>query len=140
MTKEQAGALLEGYLKPIFGFALRRCKSVQDAEDLAQEIVMKALRSLSIRDDVEDAGRFIWTIAHHTLANYYREASRQYMGLPEEVQEDPLASLEQRETIARLYREIAYLSGSSVKSSSRITLRDAGRVKLPSAFMCRWGR
>lgn len=110
MTKEQAGSLLEGYLKPIFGFALRRCKSIQDAEDLSQEILMKALRSLSVRDDIDDAERFIWTIAHHTLANYYRDASRQYIGLPEEAQEDPETSLEQRETIARLYREIAYLS------------------------------
>lgn len=110
MTKEQAGALLAGYLKPIFGFALRRCKSIQDAEDLSQEIVMKALRSLSARDDVDDAERFIWTIAHHTLANYYRDASRQYIGLPEETQESPAEAIEQQETIAQLHREIAYLS------------------------------
>lgn len=25
------------YLKPIFGFVLKRCKSIQDAEDLSQE-------------------------------------------------------------------------------------------------------
>jgi len=110
MIREQAGALLAGYVKPIFGYALRRCRTIHDAEDLAQEIVMKALHGLSTREDIADAERFIWTIAHHTLANYYRDASRQSIGLPEQHPESPAEAIEQRETMALLRREIAYLS------------------------------
>ncbi len=110
MTLEQAGAVLEKYLKPIFGFALRRCRSIQDAEDLSQEIVLKAIRSLSVRDDVADVERFIWTMAHNALANYYRDASRMTLGMPEQVQEAPDALLMAKEETRRLRQEIAYLS------------------------------
>ena len=44
VKKEEAEHLLEGYLIPILGFALKRCKSSEDAEDLSQEIILKAYR------------------------------------------------------------------------------------------------
>ena len=36
VRKEEAERVLEGYLKPVLGFALRRCKSSEDAEDLKE--------------------------------------------------------------------------------------------------------
>ena len=42
MRKEEAEHILEGYLKPVLGFAMKRCKSSEDAEDLSQEIILKA--------------------------------------------------------------------------------------------------
>lgn len=69
------------YLKPVFGFALKRCRNIQDAEDLSQEIVMKAIRALLIKDDVADMGKFIWTIAHNALSNYYRDTAKSIVGV-----------------------------------------------------------
>ena len=40
MKRQDAEKIITEYLKPIFGFALKRCKSMQDAEDLSQEIVL----------------------------------------------------------------------------------------------------
>ena len=56
------------YLKPIFGFALKRCRSIHDAEDLSQEIATKAFRALLAKDDVGDAGKYIWTVARTAVA------------------------------------------------------------------------
>ena len=75
MNRQEAEIIITEYLKPIFGFALKRCKNEQDAEDLSQEIVFRAFRALLVKDDIEDAGKFIWAIAHNTLSNYYRDTA-----------------------------------------------------------------
>ena len=41
MKRERAEKLTTEYLKAIYGFALKRCANLQDAEDLTQEIVLK---------------------------------------------------------------------------------------------------
>ncbi len=105
------------YLKPIFGFALKRCKNRQDAEDLSQEIAMRAFRALIVKDDVADMGKFIWTVAHNALSNYYRDSAKSMIGVSiDEVSEiiaDPYSETEAEENIDALRRiqsEIAYLS------------------------------
>ena len=114
MRKEEAERILEEHLKPVLGFALKRCKSSEDAEDLSQEIILKAYRALLARDDVEDAGKFIWTVAHNALCNYYRSAPKNVIGIPVEEMEELLASPEKEdeneEAFKRLRQEIAYLS------------------------------
>ena len=82
MKRPKADAVLEAYLKPVLGFALRRCRTAEDAEDLSQEIILKVYRTLLLRDDVEDVDRYVWTVAHNTLCNYYRGASRTRVGIP----------------------------------------------------------
>jgi len=105
------------YVKPIFGFALKRCKSIQDAEDLSQEIAIRAFRALLIRDDIDDMGKFIWTVAHNALSNYYRDHSKSIVGVPidavADLIEDPCSEMlkgNDRDAIHRLRTEIAYLS------------------------------
>ncbi|MBQ7321651.1 MAG: sigma-70 family RNA polymerase sigma factor [Clostridia bacterium] len=117
MNRQDAEKMITEYLKPIFGFALKRCKNEQDAEDLSQDIVLKAFHALLIKDDIGDASKFIWTIAHNTLSNYYRTASKSVIGISiDEVAEiiaDPdsmSADGDNAATIRRLQSEIAYLS------------------------------
>ena len=114
VRKEEAERILEGYLKPVLGFALKRCKSSEDAEDLSQEIILKAYRALLARDDVEDTGKFIWTVAHNALCNYYRSAPKNVIGIPVENLEELLAcpetEEENEEAVKRLRLEIAYLT------------------------------
>ncbi len=117
MNKQEAEKVIAEYVKSIFGFALKRCSSQEDAEDLSQEIVLKAYRSLLTKDDIQDMGKFIWTIAHNTLSNYYRDRTKEKIGVPiEEMAEtlaDPkslFAEEDDREIIDRLQKEIAYLS------------------------------
>ena len=117
MNRQDAEKIITEYLKPIFGFALKRCKNAHDAEDLSQDIVLKAFRALLIKDDIGDVSKFIWTIAHNALSNYYRDSAKSVIGVSiDEVAEviaDPDSIFDDddnTETIRRLQSEIAYLS------------------------------
>ena len=72
MNRADAEQIITELMKPLYGFALKRCVNIQDAEDLIQEICLKAFRALTLRDDIVDARKFVWTVARNTLANYYR--------------------------------------------------------------------
>lgn len=117
MDRPDVEKTITEYLNPIFGFALKRCKSIHDAEELSQEIAMRAFRALLIKDDIADMGKFIWTIAHNTLSNYYRDTAKSIVGVSiDEVAEliaDPHSEIDtddNTESIHRLQIEIAYLS------------------------------
>ena len=117
MNRQDAEKITTQYLKPIFGFALKRCQNTQDAEDLSQEIVFKAFRAMVSRDDIADPEKFIWTIAHNALSNYYRDSGKSMVCVSvdevAEVLPDPNAALgeeDDMDAIRRLQSEIAYLS------------------------------
>lgn len=117
MNRSDVEKIITEYLNPIFGFALKRCKSIHDAEDMSQEIVVKAFRALLIKEDVADMGKFIWTVAHNTLSNYYRDTAKSMVGVSiDEVAEllaDSCSEIDaddNTESIHRLQAEIAYLS------------------------------
>ncbi len=117
MNRKDVENIITEYVKPVYGFALKRCKTMEDAEDLSQEIITKAFRALLVKEDIADMGKFIWTVAHNTLSNYYRDAAKHMLGVPmDEVAEqlaDPNSELEKEEeedSIRKLQGEIAYLS------------------------------
>ena len=43
MKKQDVETIVTDYLKPVFGFALKRCKNRQDAEDFSHEIMVRVL-------------------------------------------------------------------------------------------------
>ena len=110
MNKQEAEKIIKQYLKPIFGFALKRCKNIQDAEDLSQEILIKTYNAL-ITTNIEKMDKFIWTIAHNMLHNYYRNYAKGIVNLPinEEIVYDDFLN-NNEDAIYRLQLEIAYLS------------------------------
>ncbi len=118
MNRTDAEKWTTEYLKPVFGFALKKCRSLEDAEDLSQEIMAKVYVALMKRDDIEDVSKFIWTIAHNCLSNYYRDNNHSFSGVPIDEVENYLfgdtpnieSSLIELEEISKLYSEIAYLS------------------------------
>ncbi len=118
MNRTDAEKWTNEYLKPVFGFALKKCRCIEDAEDLSQEIMAKVYVALVKHDDIEDVSKFIWTIAHNCLSNYYRDNNRCFTGVPIDEVENYLcdefqnaeSALVEREEISKLYSEIAYLS------------------------------
>jgi len=118
MNKQDAGQITSAYLKPVYGFALKRCRNLQDAEDLSQEIMLRILRTLLLRCDIEDTEKYVWTIAHNALSNYYRDRAHRHIGTPiEELSEtihadepEPEDALLLRESEETLHREIARLA------------------------------
>lgn len=118
MNRQDAEKWTTEYMKPVFSFALKRCKNAEDAEDLSQDIMVKVFVALLKRDDISDVSKFIWTVAHNCLSNYYRDNKNSFAGLPIDNFENALfidgtdvsGALIEQEEIARLQSEIAYLS------------------------------
>ncbi|MCL2406107.1 MAG: sigma-70 family RNA polymerase sigma factor [Defluviitaleaceae bacterium] len=117
MTQVQAEQTVLRLMNQVYNFARSRTATTQDAEDIAQEIVMKLYRALLTRQDIAKPEQFAWTIAHNTLANYYRNRFGYKENVPIHglvdvlpAADDVSAQLEQHETITRLHSEIAYLS------------------------------
>ena len=117
MNRQDVEKIITEYLKPIFGFALKRCKSIHDAEDLSQEIATKAFRALLAKDDVGDVGKYIWAVAYNTLSNYYRDSAKvaNTMSIDDVAEhlyltDDLWDSDNSEAAISRLHSEISYLS------------------------------
>ena len=117
MNRSDAEKITAGYLNPVFGFALKRCKNLEDAEDLAQDIIVKIFIALIKCDDIENISSFIWTIAHNSLSNYYRNNNHSFTMIPIDdadrlCNDSPSvdSSLIEYEETAKLHTEIAYLS------------------------------
>ena len=118
MNTKIAEAYVMELARPVYGFALKRCACLQDAEDLSQEILLKAFTALKERENIADVNRYFWTIAHNALTNYYRSGGMVYAEIPIQSRPDladaSKPKLEEQlisdETTAKLYREIAYLS------------------------------
>ena len=117
MTRPDAERFITDRLRALYGFALRRCRSLQDAQDLSQEIALRALQALTAHDEVTDPERLFWTVAHNALANYYRDHARAALGVPLDALGDLPAEaddaedrLDREAQTQRLRREIAYLS------------------------------
>ena len=109
MTKQDVELIVTEYLKPIYGFVLKRTKTYEDAEDLTQDITLKIYNSLIKKDNIDDISKYVWTIAHNTLNNYYRDY-KVTIGVSEEVIDNYIDDKEDSEsidTINRLHKEIA---------------------------------
>ena len=117
MNRKDVENIITEYVKPVYGFALKRCKTMEDAEDLSQEIIARAFRALLVKEEIADMGKFIWTVAHNALSNYYRDTAKCMLGVPlDEVAEQmaapnsELEKAEEEDSVSRLQGEIAYLS------------------------------
>ncbi|MBQ7715807.1 MAG: RNA polymerase sigma factor [Clostridia bacterium] len=116
MNKNEAERIIEEMTKPVFAFCLKRCKTTEDAEDLSQEILFRSYRALTVREDVADPEKYVWCVAHNSLANYYRDSRGGFVGIQIDDFAETLGVWDEyfkeddSGTIERMRREIAYLS------------------------------
>lgn len=110
MNSRKTTEFLNERLRAVYGFCLKRCACPQDAEDLAQDILLKAWERLQRAEDVTDPERYLWTIARNSLVNHYRRREHTSLLTSPEETHTPLSSLLAREETAQLQREIARLS------------------------------
>lgn len=108
---------IKEYMKPVYSFVLKRTRNVQDSDDLVQEICLKLYKTLLVKNDIGSIEKFVWTVARHSLANYYRGKSKSFIGNIDDFSEVieseeslPEDKLIERETLNELQKEIAYLS------------------------------
>jgi len=108
--------LITENMKSIFGFSLTRLENVNEAEELASDILYEIIRSSKNLKDKERFYSFMWKIAEHTYADYLRKKSRNVSHTVElednilDKSESALDMLIKKENIHTLRRELSLLS------------------------------
>jgi RNA polymerase sigma-70 factor (ECF subfamily) len=60
------------YYKKLYGFAIKLTKSVEDAEDLTQNVILKALGKMSTYNEKHKLSSWLHTIMYNEFVNSYR--------------------------------------------------------------------
>jgi RNA polymerase sigma-70 factor (ECF subfamily) len=132
---EAFGELYDRYYTQIFGYVLRRTASIDIAKDVTSEVFFKALKNLrQFRWHGVPFSSWLYRIAGHEIANYFRENKQRLLSLEEisssiSISNNSSAETALLEAEAELKRREEYLalhaniSKLSIKYQEVITLR-----------------
>lgn len=113
MDKQIADQIIAEYLPKIFGFAVKKAYSYEEAEDLCAEIVQEAYLSLLRAENVINIEGYVWRISENTYAKYV-SSQKKHEGLSLDEINVPVyddhSLLEAADETAKLRRGIAYLT------------------------------
>jgi RNA polymerase sigma-70 factor, ECF subfamily len=144
---EAYGMLYEQYAEVIFRYVYSHLDNRLDAEDLTEEIFLRAWRALPKYDERGlPFSAFLFRIARNSLIDYYRqrkavqsiediELQSREMG-PEETVDVRIEDRNLRDTIAKLredYRNVLifrFLSGLSPEETAQVMQRSVGAVRV----------
>jgi RNA polymerase sigma-70 factor, ECF subfamily len=123
--------LFHRYWEPVLRYCAIRLPDEDDAEDAASQIFVDAYTSLHRFQDREGAGSFrswLFTIAHHEIANRYRYRVRHPAGPLEAAEQTirPDAPLEQAETADAIAQVVALVRELPDRPREVVELRLAG--------------
>lgn len=105
MTAAEQERIYSEYREKVFGYIRSRVKSREDAEDLCEDVFLKAFRSPEGYDAAKASpGTWIYAITRNTVIDYYRK-NRPAEELPEELSDD--SSVEEDVLNAELLEELA---------------------------------
>ncbi len=114
MDKTKVDGIITEYLEKIYGFAIKKSFSYEEAEELSAEIVKECYLSLLKSEEVYNIEGYIWRISEHVYSKYVAVKKR-HEGIS---LDNVTVSYEERwffeddsaEELLRLRREVAYLT------------------------------
>lgn len=113
MDKVTADKIISEYVKKLYGFAVSKTYSLDEAEELSAQIVLEVYRALLSKDNIYNLNGYIYRIASNVFARHVEE-KKKCAGDDslEEVPDsrDVEAGIIQNESEGLLRREITYLS------------------------------
>ncbi len=144
---EAYGLLYDQYAEVIFRYVYSHLEGRLDAEDLTEEIFLRAWRALPKYDERGlPFSAFLFRIARNSLIDYYRQRKivssiedielQSHEPGPEETVEVQIENRSLRETIAKLredYRNVLifrFLSGLSPEETAEVMQRSVGAVRV----------
>lgn len=144
---EAFGVLYEQYVEMIFRYIYSHLDNRQDAEDLTEEIFLRAWRALPKYDERGlPFSAFLFRIARNSLIDYYRQKKvvqsiddveiHSTQSGPEETVNQNIENQKLREVITQLredYRNVVifrFLSGFSPEETAQIMQRSVGAVRV----------
>ena len=70
MKKQQADKLIVEYLPKIYGFAMKKTFSYQEAEELSSDIVEEVYLSLLSAGEIFNLDGYVWRISEHVYSKF----------------------------------------------------------------------
>lgn len=70
MDKQTADSIITEYLQKIYGFAIKKCYSYQEAEELCAEIIKETYISLLKAEEIINIDGYIWRISQYAFSKY----------------------------------------------------------------------
>ena len=140
--QESFAMLYKQYLPKVFRYVSYKVGNISVAEDLTSNVFEKALVSFDrYRSEKASFSTWLFSIAHHTVADYYK-VNRRRQNVPLEfvtntcIEENPEDAVSQQEELQRLYDFLSQLSQQeqdiiSLKFGAELTNRQiAGLLNL----------
>lgn len=141
------GMLYDQYAEVIFRYVYSHLENRLDAEDMTEEIFLRAWRALPKYDERGlPFSAFLFRIARNTLVDYYRQHKvvqsiddmelQSHEAGPEEVVDTQIENLDLRKKIAELredYRNVIifrFLSGLSPEETAQLMQRSVGAIRV----------
>ena len=113
MDKQKADQIITEYLTKIYGFAMKKSFSYDEAQDLCSDIIKEVYFSLLKAEEISNIEGYIWRISEHTYSKYVSSKKKNQGisidGLVIPFFEDYSLG-DADEEIMRLRREIAFLT------------------------------
>ena len=118
MNKKAADQIIVEFSKKIFGFAMKKAFSYDEAEELCGEMLKEVYLSLLQADNVVNKEGYIWRICQHTFAKYVSETKKK-QGVAIDGLEiawyDKLETNETENQLSKLRKEIGFLTSERRK-------------------------
>lgn len=118
MDKQKADQIIVEYSSKIYGFAVKKSYSYDEAEDLCAEMVKEVYISLLRAKDIVNLEGYIWRICEHIYAKYVAQTKKKlgvsFDGI-EATYFDEYNLGEADEEIKKLHKEIGFLSSKRRK-------------------------
>ena len=113
--KEAFGLLYEEYEERVYRYVFVRTRQVEQAEDLTQEVFVRAFDSIrSYRDRGKPFSGWLFRIAHNLVIDHYRwlakHRSIELADVQPASEEDPVAEVEKRAEIKRILEAVPNLT------------------------------
>ena len=113
MNKQQADELIVQYLPKIYGFAMKKAFSYQEAEELSSDIVAEVYLSMLSAKEIVNIDGYVWRISEHVYSKFVSSKKKREgvsidgMDIPDDtsVWDDEVDS-----ELDLLRREIAFLT------------------------------
>lgn len=113
MEKQKADKIITDYLNKIYGFAVKKSYSYDEAEDLCSDIILEVYSSLLKSDEIFNIEGYIWRISEHVYAKYVA-GKKKHQGVSiDEMQipyYDDYFADDPDEDALRMCREVAFLT------------------------------
>ena len=118
MKKQQADELIVKYMPKIYGFAIKKAFSFDEAEELCSDIVAEVYFSLLSSDEIYNLDGYVWRISEHVYSKFVSSRKKQEgisingMDLADNA---PIGDDASQSEFLLLRREIAFLTQSRRK-------------------------